>query len=173
MAMAVPAIGGLVMMGLGAKWLRNQSVPAAERNDHDVPAHLRSIPRCPDLNQGMANMASVLQLLTVISMQSMLELLPDTDKADELLLQHYKDILAVCGPLQLTDSHMNPTWNKTYGPGGAFWRGPDPDGRDRGDVPYVCPSGWMRFSLMVCNDDEFENKFKGWGYLYHGTRENL
>jgi len=89
-----------------------------------------------------------------------------------MLIQHYRDVVKICGPMQLSKDHLNAKWNKSYGkgPGGTWWSGDLKNGRDRGGMPYFCPSGWVTMSLNVCADSEFEEKCRGWGYLYHGTQ---
>jgi len=128
--------------------------------------------QCPDLDAALLNLNTAMQLLTQFSMDSMLGLLPESAQKDEVLLQHYRDLVTICGPLQLGNENLNPKWNKSYGVGtkGTYWDGPQPDGYDRGGIPYYCPDGWVRFSLNVCEDKDFMKKYNGWGYLYHGTK---
>ena len=129
--------------------------------------------RAPDLNCGLRNLGTAIQLLTDISLQSVAELVPedeDDGTQDMLLAQHYKDISEVCAQLKVDPERMNPRGNKSYGVGGTNWQGDLVDGRNRGGLPYYCPEGWQRFSLNVCRDDEFDWWFDGWGYLYHGTK---
>jgi len=108
-------------------------------------------------------------------MDSMLDLLPDNAQADEIMMQHYRDIVKICGPLQFTKENLNTTWNKSYGEGngGIYWNGDLDDGRSRGNMPYYCPNGWVRLSLNVCSDNNFDKKYSDWGYLYHGTQEKF
>jgi len=127
---------------------------------------------CLDLSEVLLNLGTVIQLLTQFSMDSMLGLLPEDMQANDILMQHYRDVVKICGPMQFSKDHLNSKQNKSYGqhPGGTWWSGNLQDGRDRGGMPYFCPSGWVRLSLNVCADSEFEEKYKGWGYLYHGTQ---
>eukprot|EP01083_Nonionella_stella_P013990 39353_1 len=62
---------------------------------------------------------------------------------------------------------MNPRWDREYGQGQGKtnWKGPLNDGRDRGDYPYFCPSGWKRYAIRV---PEFDSKTAGWSVCYHG-----
>ncbi|RNA05745.1 hypothetical protein BpHYR1_025561 [Brachionus plicatilis] len=40
----------------------------------------------------------------------------------------------------------------------------------RGEYPYYCPNGWLRFSLKVTkSSEEFDSKYSNWPIAYHGT----
>lgn len=40
----------------------------------------------------------------------------------------------------------------------------------RGDHPYYCPNGWLRYSIKVSkSSEEFESKYSKWPVAYHGT----
>jgi len=87
-----------------------------------------------------------------------------------LLETELRKVSKGCNQIQIDASRMNPKWNKLYKDGHHHWSGGDPcDSVPRGGVPYFCPDGWVRFSLNVCKDDEFAEKFKDFGYAYHGT----
>mmetsp|Transcript_106719 Transcript_106719/g.299910 ORF Transcript_106719/g.299910 Transcript_106719/m.299910 type:complete len:719 (+) Transcript_106719:64-2220(+) len=125
---------------------------------------------CPDLDLVQLNLGSVLQPLTNISLESMAELIPEGKDTDQIMAEHYQRVSQMCAQIHVDTDKMNPKWNKTYGRGGTFWSGALQDGRRRGGMPYFCPSGWVRFSLNVCPDADFEKTFEDWGYLYHGTK---
>merc|ERR1712125_4186 len=40
-------------------------------------------------------------------------------------------------------------------------------------MPYFCPAGWVRKSLKVCEDGDFEQKYGGKVCLYHGTTREV
>jgi len=128
--------------------------------------------QAPRLADGLRNIARVLYLLTEATLQSFAGLIPDDDalNPDVFLTKQFQNISAVCQVIKVSAEMLNPRWNKTYGPGGENWNGAIHDGRRRSRVPYYCPKGWMRFSLRVCEDSEFEAKFGNWGILYHGTK---
>jgi hypothetical protein len=63
---------------------------------------------------------------------------------------------------------LHPQWNRTYGMGHNYWIGALQDGRDRGPHPYYCPVGWKRYAFYVT--DNYDDKFKGWSFCYHGTK---
>ncbi|CAF4701882.1 unnamed protein product, partial [Rotaria sp. Silwood2] len=63
---------------------------------------------------------------------------------------------------------LNPQWNRKYGPGHTYWTGALHDGRDRGPHGYFCPTGWTRYAFNVI--DNYDEKFKGWCFCYHGTK---
>ena len=66
------------------------------------------------------------------------------------------------------DIKLYPEWNRIYGRKYLYWTGALNDGKDRGNQPYYCPSGWQRYSFYVT--DRFYEKFKGWCVCYHGTK---
>eukprot|EP00579_Thalassiosira_antarctica_P018153 CAMPEP_0201946970 /NCGR_PEP_ID=MMETSP0903-20130614/54693_1 /ASSEMBLY_ACC=CAM_ASM_000552 /TAXON_ID=420261 /ORGANISM="Thalassiosira antarctica, Strain CCMP982" /LENGTH=109 /DNA_ID=CAMNT_0048490091 /DNA_START=167 /DNA_END=496 /DNA_ORIENTATION=- len=82
----------------------------------------------PDPNEALLNLGTVIQLLPQFSMDSMLALLPESAQKDDvlILMQHYRDLVEICGPLQICDEHLNARWNKSYGVGarGNNWEGP-------------------------------------------------
>lgn len=125
---------------------------------------------CPSLEEAQKQLPAVLKHLTQISLESMADLAPDDGTRDEIMVQHFQRVSALCAQIQLDADRMNPRWNKTYGLGGTYWEGALDDERNRGGLPYYCPNGWVRFALNVCPDEEFEARYNGWGYLYHGTK---
>lgn len=114
-------------------------------------------------------MPKVLEALTQLSLQSTAALLPDGECADQKLAEFAQHLENLSAQVHLTEDAMNPKWNKAYGQGGTCWAGELEDGRARGGVPYFCPDGWTRFSLKVCDDDVYEERFRDWCILYHGT----
>jgi len=128
--------------------------------------------RAPHIDDGLRNMERVLALLTDATLQSFAGLVPDDDALDpdDFLTKQFRNISAVCQVVKVSAKMLNSRWNKSYGPGGTDWTGALRDGRLRGEVPYYCAKGWIRFSLRVCDDSEFAAKFGDWGILYHGTK---
>mmetsp|Transcript_152974 Transcript_152974/g.285042 ORF Transcript_152974/g.285042 Transcript_152974/m.285042 type:complete len:640 (-) Transcript_152974:274-2193(-) len=125
--------------------------------------------KCPDLQEALTHLPRLLQVLTELSLQSTATLLPRDGSADDVLLAFEKNLENLSSLLALDEDRLNPKWNKSYGEGGTFWSGALDDGRSRGNLPYYCPEGWVRFALKVCSDEEFATRFADWGYLYHGT----
>lgn len=125
---------------------------------------------CPELEEARKNLPAVLRHLTNISLESMADLLPERPDADSLMLKHFERVSALCAQIQVDESTLNPRWNKAFGTSSHSWTGGDPDGLPRGGMPYFCPSGWVRFSLNVCPDDEFEDLYSEMSYLYHVTK---
>ncbi|CAF0984099.1 unnamed protein product [Rotaria sordida] len=66
------------------------------------------------------------------------------------------------------DMTLYPQYNHLYVPNKTFWTGTTPDGLDRGNQPYYCPTGWKRYSFYIT--ENFYAKFKGWCICYHGTK---
>jgi len=66
------------------------------------------------------------------------------------------------------DAKLYPQYNRIYGTGFLNWRSALQDGRNRGETPYYCPSGWKRYSSYT--SDDFEETFKGWSLCYQGTK---
>ncbi|CAF2724129.1 unnamed protein product [Rotaria sp. Silwood2] len=98
-----------------------------------------------------------------------------TDKIKEELAK-LKVFFMFMGDLKSLDSKQTfrfdmtlyPKFNHLYFPNQTFWTGITPDGLDRGNQAYYCPTGWKRYSFYVTED--FYTKFKGWCICYHGTK---
>ncbi|CAF1357603.1 unnamed protein product [Rotaria sp. Silwood1] len=98
-----------------------------------------------------------------------------TDKIKEELA-NLKVFFMFMGDLKSLDSKQKfrydmtlyPQFNHLYVPNKTFWTGTSPDGLDRGNQPYYCPTGWKRYSFYVT--ENFYEKFKGWCICYHGTK---
>lgn len=158
---------------------------------------LRGAPSAGDV---LGNLDAVIDVLTRISIQSVAQIVPDSDQEDLQMLkaEHYKDVTKACRQLRLEDGSLNPQFNKRYGPGegATYWRGALNDGRRRGGFPYYCPDGWARFSLDVIkmqrsenaslngntpdSDSDyhsdhrnFDDKYGNWAIMYHGTKGKL
>merc|ERR1719387_3449468 len=103
-------------------------------------------PRGPDLEEALLNLGTALQMLTNLSLQSVAQIVPhdEGEDHDDLMAEHYNDIMKACSQLKLNSESLSPQWNKSYGggPGQTYWVGDLRDGRDRGEIPYFCPSGW-------------------------------
>jgi len=107
--------------------------------------------------------------------QEELKVLEESGGCDEKAMMMCKVDTATAGralsDLGLTDGSYDSRYDRSYGPGHTDWTGALSDGRNRGNVPYFCPSGWHRCSLKI---NEFDSRFQGWGYCYHGTNgENV
>ena len=125
------------------------------------------------MEEAARHLPGILDLLTTLALESTAQLLPEQEGVDldAILGDQHARLSQLCAQIQLNEDKFNPRWNKSYGKGrsNTFWSGGLKDGQSRGGVPYFCPSGWVRFALKVCDDAEFGERFKEWGYLYHGT----
>lgn len=67
------------------------------------------------------NLPNVLNFLTTVSLESTACLVQDgeaPDLQDIILAEHFKDIQKVCAQLEVGSKHLNPKYNKAYGPVG-------------------------------------------------------
>eukprot|EP00854_Cymbomonas_tetramitiformis_P004921 gene4921-6003_t len=128
-----------------------------------------------DLADALNNLGAALHQLANVSLESIASIDPCISGVvggahDLAVAEHYKHVAEACAQLHVDAEKLNPRWNRTYGRNGTFWTGALKDGRHRGGIPYFCPTGWTRFSLNVCADHEFDQRYDHWGYVYHGTK---